>query len=321
LISIRRAEHHDLAEMKRLQLQASELRGRLDRRLIPGSESIDKFGKALQRMLGERSHRMFVAQEDGGDGLLGCVIGKVVDNRPFAVRQYGYIGCFCVAEGWHGQETGDRLFVAIRDWFMAEGLHAAQVDLAPRDSMGRRFWERSGFDHFLDHLYRDTEPEAKMVGDPEVVVRPAKAGDLDAVLSLWEEMMDYHAPFDVRLQVLPGGRAHTEQAMGYWLNGDAHCLLVAEAHDGVIGFALGGPVDTSLGLKPAVYGHIAHICVTARWRRRGIGRRLFGRLRDWFQRRGLSSIHIHVSHYSPVSQQFWRALGFEDYIERLWCDL
>jgi len=33
------------------------------------------------------------------------------------------------------------------------------------------------------------------------------------------------------------------------------------------------------------------------------------------------SIHLYVSCLNPVSQQFWRELGFEDYISRLWCDL
>lgn len=321
MISIREAGQHDLAEIMRLHGQASEFYGRLDPRLAPGSEGTEKFRKALQPMLGKQSYPIFVAREDGGEKLLGCVIGKVVDNRPFDVPEFGYIGCFHVDEGWRGQEIGRGLFAIVYDWFKSEGLDAAQVDVSPRNAVGRRFWQKRGFAHFLDHLYRDTEPEATGVVDPSVVVRQAEVGDLEAVLSLWEEMMNYHAPLDRRLKVFPGGRGYMTQAIRFWLADEASCLLVAEAGDTVIGFALGGLVDAGLGLKPAEYGHIAHICVTARWRRRGIGRQLFARLRGWFQTKGLSSIHIYVSHFSPVSQRFWRRLGFEEYIERLWCDL
>lgn len=321
MIAIRRAERYDLAEMVRLHTQASELHGRLDRRLAVGSQDTERFGKAVQPILGKRSYPVFVAQEDNGDGLLGCAVGRVLDNKPFAVPEYGYIGCFCVDEGWRGQGIGGELFATIRDWFKSEGLGAVQVDVSPRNRAGRRFWAKRGFANFLDHLYHAIEPEEAAVVDSAVVVRRAEVGDLEAVLSLWEEMMDYHAPLDRRLRVFPGWRGCVAQAIGYWLDGDGYCLLVAEAGDAVIGFGLGGLVDTSLGLKPATYGHIAHMCVTARWRRRGIGRQLFGRLRGWFRGKGLSSIHIYVSHFSPVSQKFWRSLGFEDYIERLWCDL
>jgi len=321
LISIREAKRRDLAEMMRLHRQASEFQGRLDPRLAPDSGGTDRFRKALQPMLSGRSDHVFVAQEDDDDGLLGCVIGKVVDNRPFNVLQYGYMSCFYVDEVWRGQEVGRGLFAAIRDWFKAEGLDTAQVDVSRRNTIGRRFWEKRGFTRFLDHLYRDTGSGVTRDVKSGVVVRRAEVGDLEAVLSLWEEMMEYHAPLDRRLRVFPGGRAYIARAIGYWVGDEASRLLVAEAGDGVIGFALGGLVDTGLGLKPATYGHVAHVCVTAKWRRRGIGRQLFARLRGWFQRQGLSSIHIYVSHLSPVSQCFWRNLGFEDYIERLWCDL
>ncbi len=321
MISIREAEQRDLAEIIRLHRQASEFRGRLDPRLAPGSEGTEEFRNALQPTLGKGSCRVFVAQKDGAGRLLGCVIGKVVDNRPFSVPELGLISFLHVDEGWRGGEIGRGLSAAICDWFKAEGLNAAQVDVSLRDAGGRRFWEKRGFAHFLDHLCRDTEREATTVVEPSVVVRRGHAGDLEAVLSLWEEMMGYHAPLDRRLEVSPRGRGYVARSIGHWLGNQAFCLLVADAGDTVIGFALGGLVDAWRGLKPATYGHIAHMCVTANWRRCGIGRQLFPRLRDWFEKKSLSSIHIYVSHFSPVSQRFWRRVGFEDYIERLWCDL
>jgi ribosomal protein S18 acetylase RimI-like enzyme len=321
LISICQAERHDLAEIMRLYRQASESHVRLDPRLAPGSEGIEKFRRVLGPMLGKRSYPVFVAREADGERLWGCVVGKVVDNKPFAVLEYGHISCLYVDEASRGREIGQRLYTRLRDWFKAEGVDTLQLDVSSHDPVGRHFWERRGFTYFLDHLYRDTEPAVMGVVDCDVVVRQADTGDMEAVLSLWKEMMDYHVPFDERLKVFPGTRRYIVRAIEYWLDDDASCLVVAENSDTVIGFTLGGSVDTGLGLKPAAYGHVAHMCITAKWRRRGIGRLLFARLRDWFQNQGLSTIHIYVSHFSSVSQEFWRALGFDDYIERLWCDL
>jgi GNAT superfamily N-acetyltransferase len=118
-----------------------------------------------------------------------------------------------------------------------------------------------------------------------------------------------------------GGRAYVAQTIDYWLGDATSHLLVAEADNDVIGFTLGGLVDVGLGIKPGAYGHIAHMCVTAHWRRLGIGRQLCFGLMDWLRSKGVSSIQIYVSRFSPVSQRFWRSMGFESYMERLWCDL
>ncbi len=321
MVTIREAEQHDLADVRRLHRQAGVLQGQFDARLAPGAGDWARFRRALSRLSGGRCHPVFVAQGDSDDGLLGYVIGKVVDNRPFEVPEYGYVGCLHVDDEWRGRGIGARLFVALRDSFRVQEVPAAQVDVSPRNPAGWHFWKRYGFTRFLDHLYRETGLSVAENARSVAVVRRAEDGDLDDVLSLWREMMEYHAPLDSRLSVPAEASGYVLQAMRHWVGDDASCLLVAEVDDTTIGFALGGLVDTTLGLKPAAYGHIAHMCVTAGWRRRGVGRQLFARLREWFQTRGLCSIHIYVSRFSPVSQVFWRRLGFEDYIERLWCDL
>ena len=321
MTTIRQAEPRDLAEITRLHRREGESHGRLDPGLMPGSGHVEQFRKALRPVLGRRLHPIFVAQEDDGGRLSGCIIGRVVHNRPFAVRGYGHISCFHVNEDKRAERVGRQLFAALGEAFRAEGLEAAQVDVACHDPARRRFWLERGFTYFLDHLYRDAEPPVTGDVDSSVLARPGDVGDVDAVLSLWEEMMEYHAALDGRLKVLPEERGYVEQAIRYWAGDDASSLPVAEADGSVVGFALGGLVETALGLTAGAYGHIAHMCVTARWRRRGIGRRLFRILREWFWKKGLPSIHIYVSRFSSVSQLFWRGLGFESYIERLWCDL
>jgi ribosomal protein S18 acetylase RimI-like enzyme len=244
-------------------------------------------------MLGSGSYPIFVAQGRDDKALLGCVIGKVVDNKPFAVPRFGYIGCLYVDDGWRGQELGCRLLGEAQGWFKTQGLDVSQSDVASRSPIARRFWERMGFSRFLDHLYYTDDGAVAKVEDRGVVIRAATVGDAAAVLSLWMEMMDYHARLDRRLRVSPDGSRHVGKAIEHWL----------------------------LDLKPAKYGHIAHMCVTSEWRRRGVGRQLFTALRRWLQGEGLASVHIYVSHFNPASQRFWRSLGFQDYVDRLWCDL
>ncbi len=36
---------------------------------------------------------------------------------------------------------------------------------------------------------------------------------------------------------------------------------------------------------------------------------------------GDESFLIVVAHHNPVSQAFWRAIGCQDFMDRLWCEL
>ena len=316
---IRVAKREDLGEIVNLHMQAGESQGQLDPRLAPAPSDSVRFGGALEAMIGRRWCRVLVAEEDVG--LVGFALGSQVENGPFVTSRYGYVGGLHVETGQQGRGTEDSLYEALSGWFKKRGLGVAQVDVSCGDPEGQRFWERHGFEPFLDNLWWDGSSESCEPGNSGLVVRPARTADRDAVILLWKEMMDVHSTIDRRLSIAPDWRQEVARSVRRWLRDGDSRFVVAEAGEGVIGFALGGLVDVTLGLKPSVHGQVAHLCVSANWRRRGVGRRLVWALRDWLVERGVPSIHLYVSPLNPDSQQFWRELGFEDYIRRLWCDL
>ena len=318
---IRDAEWHDLREIVRLQGLAGDFLSELDLRLVPEGHDAEGFGRELQAMLGARSARVLVAGQKASAASSGYVMGTVAKNEPFAVPWYGYISCLYVEKEHRGRGLGDALVDAVLGWFKKNGLTAAQVDVSCRDHAGHDFWQSRGFGGFLDHLWRDTELEVDETIGSRCAVRPARSDDSEAVILLWKEMMDVHAAIDGRLSVSPHWRADVAQSVGWWLQDRDSRLLVAETTDGVIGFALGGLAAVTLGLKASIHGHVAHLCVSLRWRGHGVGRQLVASLREWFLARSAPSIQVYVSCLNPVSQQFWRGLGYEDYISRLWCDI
>ncbi len=321
MVSVREAQLGDLPGIRRLHGRGSESQRRLDPRLPPAPGNEERFTNALRSLDGSVSGVALVAEESNTEGMVGFATGKIMDNAPFASPEFGHVGCLYVDEGRRGEGTGHKLSMAVNDWFRDEGVNVAQVDVCHRNPPLKRFWEDRGFTRFLDHLYCEGGREVMTDGDPVVAVRQARAGDQDAVVSLWAEMMDYHAPIDERLRIAGNWRRYVGRATTQWLTGAETRLLVAEVGEHVVGFAVGGLVDIRLGLKPGLHGHIAHMCVNEQWRRRGVGRRLFASLRDLFREQGVSPIHVYVSPFNSVSQLFWRSLGFGDYIERLWCDL
>jgi ribosomal protein S18 acetylase RimI-like enzyme len=318
---IRKATVRDLSEIVRLHRQASALQARMDRRLEPSNGDARRISRVLRSMIAMPDFSVLVGQEEGVSGLAGFTLGSIVDNKPFAVSRFGYIGCLCVDGSHRKQGLGDELWLAVRGWLTGKGLATAQTDVSLRNRVAQTFWKDRGFESYLDHFRRNIEPELRETGAVGCEIRGATSVDIDSILVLWKEMMDIHAAIDERLIVGPTWSEQVVDFVEEWLRNPEDRLIVADAHPGVIGFAVGSVVDTALGLKPPRYGHVAHLCVRADVRRRGVGRRLFGELRNWFRERELASIHLYASHFNLTSQSFWRSVGFENYAERRWCNL
>ena len=155
----------------------------------------------------------------------------------------------------------------------------------------------------------------------QVVIRQATRKDIGGILPLWNQMMDYHAALDERFRPAPDGEEHWATVLRSWLRDDDACVLVADAEGQLVGYIVGMMRENPPVLLPPTYGLVSDICVHPAWRQQGIGRRLFEGLQDWFREKELSTVHLNVAHFSPVSQAFWRAMGCEDFMDRLWFGL
>jgi ribosomal protein S18 acetylase RimI-like enzyme len=318
LTLIRDAEWADLDELLRLQGLAGEGMDELGPHFAAGSCTSERLRRGLQSILRARPGSVVVAESRTGGGLMGYVMTTVAENEPFSTPRYGYVICLYVGQEYRDRGTGNALQEAVEGRFREEGLQAAQVEVSGRDLAAQSLWRSRGFETFLDRLWRLADSTICAEEDPDYLVRPAHSGDREAVVRLWKEMMDIHAAVDERLKIAPDWRDQVEHSVKHWLRDHDSRLIVAEAANGVIGFALGGLVRPTFGFGPPEYGHIAHLCVSSEFRRRSVGRQLFASLGDWFVRRRVACIHLYVSSLNPVSRQFWRAMGFEDCASRLW---
>jgi ribosomal protein S18 acetylase RimI-like enzyme len=155
----------------------------------------------------------------------------------------------------------------------------------------------------------------------ELHIRRAKPKDMDAVLDLWQEMMAYHARLDPRFLPTADSRDHFETTLQQWMMDDQQRVLVALQGDRIVGYTIGRVAENPPLFEPRFFGHVSDICVAPDWRRKGVGRRLFAALCQWFQRQGISVVQLHVAAANAVSQAFWREMGFDLYMHRMWLDL
>jgi len=152
------------------------------------------------------------------------------------------------------------------------------------------------------------------------LVRRARPGEVGAVVRLWREMWDFHAPYDPRFRAGP----ETDIAMSSWvmmhLESDRSIVLVAEDAGGAPeGYLLGMILQNFPGLPAPFYGRVSEIAVHRR--RAGVGTALLDAAHAWFRAEGVSYVEVDVSVRNPVADAFWRKRGYGDFLERLRLDL
>ncbi len=156
--------------------------------------------------------------------------------------------------------------------------------------------------------------EARWAVNDQVEVRPAMAADREAVGRLWQEMMEFHRECDPRFFRLK------PEALDIWIEHLDECLLdtrqfvlVAEASGELVGFAMGRPNEDPPVFESPPHGFVTNFAVTEAWRGKGVGRRLFEAAVEEFRKRGFAEVRLSMAALNPVSDAFWRKLGFEPY--------
>ena len=146
-----------------------------------------------------------------------------------------------------------------------------------------------------------------------LVIRQARPEDLEELLRLWLQMVEFHGDLDPSLRMRTDAEA-LESARTYLragLESPDSRLLVAEVVGtvGLAGFLLAHIRPTSPLALPPTCGSISDICVDERLRRQGAGRQLFLVAREWFSERGQTVIRLSAATANPAGQSFWRAMG------------
>ena len=154
--------------------------------------------------------------------------------------------------------------------------------------------------------------------DNGVLIRAATEADVDAVIDLWKELADFHKERDSYFTRPADGHVHFAEEIRQSIANRKGCLLVAEVAGDVAGYC-----QAKIQANPPVFpiaqsGKIGYMAVTDKYRRMGIGERLCEEVLQWFKHMGISRIEAGVAICNDVSQQFWRKMGFEPYIETVY---
>jgi GNAT superfamily N-acetyltransferase len=148
-----------------------------------------------------------------------------------------------------------------------------------------------------------------------MIIRPAKRNDIDGLLEVWKEHMDFHSErYPLFTRSAEGHIKFAEFLKKHWNDPD-WAVFVAEEGT-IVGYCLATVMDYPPVFNVRKFGFIQDMAVTAAHRRRGIGTKLLERLEIWFKERGVRRIELQALIGNEVSQSFWRKRGYEPYLNR-----
>jgi len=150
-----------------------------------------------------------------------------------------------------------------------------------------------------------------------VHIREAAKRDLDAIVLLWKQLMQFHTDLDPVFRLNPAAEKIFRKFITKCVRSRSVLTLVAEEDEKIVAFC-----NTTVEMNPPVFhpgrfGMISDLVVDAGYRRRGIGTRLVETVKLWLLKQGIRSVRLRAATVNPVAVSFWRSRGFKDIIVTL----
>ena len=148
-------------------------------------------------------------------------------------------------------------------------------------------------------------------------IREAEPRDMDELVELWIEFMDYHCALDSGFVRASDAAARWADYISTKFRDPEFCVLVADAGKSLAGYV----VATVVAYPPIItidkYGFVQDMAVSESYRRRGTGQLLFEAAKRWLLLQGVPQIEVKVDVLNHVSRAFWGAAGFSPHTETL----
>ena len=145
-----------------------------------------------------------------------------------------------------------------------------------------------------------------------IPIRNARRGDIPALLMLWTAMRQENARLDPRLAMHPHAKEHQAQQFGTWLHENDRVLVVAEEGSRlIVGYAAGRVAPGTGWHRPEHIGEVTDLFVASPRRRRGLARRMVGRIGDMLYELNVDTVRLQVAARNDSALAFWRAIGWD----------
>jgi GNAT superfamily N-acetyltransferase len=152
-----------------------------------------------------------------------------------------------------------------------------------------------------------------------ILIRPGRMDDYDALVSLFDELDEFHRQARPDVFQRFEGPARTIEQVEKWLTGPGSTVLVAESGQAVVGLAVlfTRPPSTFAGAVPNKVVELDNLVVRSDRRNRRIGRQLLDASVEWSRGQGANHVAVAVHAFNRDARRFYEDFGFAPSIDRL----
>ena len=149
-----------------------------------------------------------------------------------------------------------------------------------------------------------------------VKIKNASRKDVEKIKSLWCEFIDFHESYDSYYKRSKNGARAFSQFVDKQISDRNALVLIAQVDNETCGYLIARIENRQPVFAETRYGMIYDIAVNEKYRRKGIGEKLYESSVDWFQSRKVKRIELNVAISNPISMKFWTKIGLKPYYER-----
>jgi len=142
------------------------------------------------------------------------------------------------------------------------------------------------------------------------ILRAAEPSDLEPLISMWREFMDFHASHDPEFAIKAESETIRRQFLTSKLAEPDTLVLIATLEKKAVGYAIGDIRSRPPVFALTRFGHIADLYVVPNQQRSGLGSRMLQECLSWFKARGLGRVEVRTLSSNPISNSFWAKHGF-----------
>lgn len=163
---------------------------------------------------------------------------------------------------------------------------------------------------------RERSFQAMQKTEPQIQIRNAHPGDVDAICVLWRELFEFHASLDAIFTPAKDGERHYKRwVLGQMLDPDA-INLVVEIDDRIIGYCFAQLQSFPPIMKFRRVGSITDMCIHERYRNLSLGRALFFEMEKRIKAKGVTRLELKTLSANKLSNHFWEEVcGFDEFMK------
>ncbi|MFC1951074.1 GNAT family N-acetyltransferase [Chloroflexota bacterium] len=149
-------------------------------------------------------------------------------------------------------------------------------------------------------------------------VEAAERKHIPQIISLWHELMEYHATLDPLFETRQEGANNWERYIRDLMRMREGKVFIALKDDEVIGYSVCKVSAHPPLFKQEYYGLIMDMAVKQGYQRQGTGTMLLESIYDWAHKMGLNRIELQVVPQNSQGYAFWKKHSFTDYLHSLY---